>query len=90
MDIVKKKISLCFDNLYNENLLFQKLYTVCDLALGLLNCKSGNITLKDVTIEPRLSAKHFTKPDKVQYTGRQYRNVHVNNTFLCLITVKKY
>jgi hypothetical protein len=45
MGIVKKKISLCFDNLYNENLLFQKLYTVCDLALGLLNCKSGNITV---------------------------------------------
>jgi hypothetical protein len=65
MGIVKKKISLCFDNLYNENLLFQKLYTVCDLALGLLNCKSGNITLKDVTIEPRLSRGIFKNPREI-------------------------
>ncbi|CAC5359753.1 PDS5 [Mytilus coruscus] len=49
-----------------------KLYAVCDVALGLLNSKSGNITLKDVTVEPRLSAKHFTKPDKSYSNTQNY------------------
>ena len=44
--------------------LLQKLYAVCDLALGLMNVKT-NITLKDSNVEPPLPAKLFTPADKV-------------------------
>ena len=44
--------------------LLQKLYAVCDLALGLMNVRT-NITLKDSNVEPPLPAKLFTQADKV-------------------------
>ncbi|KAK7496569.1 hypothetical protein BaRGS_00012221, partial [Batillaria attramentaria] len=42
----------------------KKLYAVCDLALGLMNVRSTNITLKDSNVEPPLPAKLFTQVDK--------------------------
>ena len=44
---------------------FQKLYAVCDIALGLLVSKATNITLKDSNVEPVLPAKCFVKQAKV-------------------------
>ena len=44
---------------------FQKLYAVCDMALGLLVSKATNITLKDSNVEPVLPAKCFVKQAKV-------------------------
>lgn len=42
----------------------KKMYAVCDIALGLLHSKSGNITLKEITQEPVLPSKLFTAQDK--------------------------
>lgn len=41
----------------------KKLYAVCDVALGLMNVRSTNITLKDSNVEPPLPSKLFTKAD---------------------------
>lgn len=46
-------------------LTFQKLYAVCDMALGLLVSKATNITLKDSNVEPVLPSKCFVKQAKV-------------------------
>lgn len=43
----------------------QKLYAVCDLALGLLQKNLTNIVLKDENVDPVLPCKLFTKPEKV-------------------------
>ncbi|XP_076468516.1 sister chromatid cohesion protein PDS5 homolog A-like isoform X1 [Babylonia areolata] len=47
----------------------RKLYAVCDLALGLMNIKLTNVTLKDSNVEPPLPAKLFTSADK------EYKNM---------------
>lgn len=44
---------------------FQKLYAVCDLALGLVLTKTTSFVLKESKAEPLLPSKLFTKPDKV-------------------------
>lgn len=46
-------------------LTLQKLYAVCDIALGLLVSKATNITLKDSNVEPVLPSKCFVKQAKV-------------------------
>ncbi|XP_069130479.1 sister chromatid cohesion protein PDS5 homolog A-like [Argopecten irradians] len=50
----------------------RKLYSVCDVALGILNSKPSNITLKDSTVEPVLPAKLFTRPDKSYSNTKSY------------------
>ncbi|XP_071087825.1 sister chromatid cohesion protein PDS5 homolog B-like [Haliotis cracherodii] len=50
----------------------KKLYAVCDVALGLMNTKTTNITLKDNNTEPVLPAKLFTKPDKSYTNTKSY------------------
>lgn len=61
-------VFFCFAQMATEShvlvLSLQKLYAVCDLALGLMNVKT-NITLKDSNVEPPLPAKLFTPADKV-------------------------
>ncbi|KAK3738251.1 hypothetical protein RRG08_039662 [Elysia crispata] len=42
----------------------KKMYAVCDIAIGLMHAKAGNITLKEVTQEPVLPRKLFTAIDK--------------------------
>ncbi|XP_025084821.1 sister chromatid cohesion protein PDS5 homolog A-like [Pomacea canaliculata] len=42
----------------------KKLYAVCDLALGLMNIRVSNVTLKDSNAEPLLPSKLFTAADK--------------------------
>lgn len=42
----------------------KKMYAVCDIAIGLMHAKAGNITLKEVTQEPVLPRKLFTALDK--------------------------
>ncbi|KAK7097021.1 sister chromatid cohesion protein PDS5 homolog A-like [Littorina saxatilis] len=53
-----------------DEALNKKLYAVCDLALGLMNVRSTNITLKDSNVEPPLPSKLFTAADK-SYTNLQ-------------------
>ena len=43
----------------------QKLYAVCDLALGLVMTKSTAYIMKDFPADPVLPAKLFTNPDSV-------------------------
>ena len=47
--------------------MLQKLYAVCDLAMGLVLTKTTNVVLKDFPAEPVLPAKLFTRPDQVAY-----------------------
>ena len=46
---------------------FQKLYAVCDVALGLLSKNLTNVVLKDTNVDPALPSKLFTRPDKVSF-----------------------
>ncbi|UYV72676.1 PDS5A [Cordylochernes scorpioides] len=43
-----------------------KLYAVCDLALGLILSKTTNFVYKDFPVEPVVPTKLFTEPDKVR------------------------
>ena len=57
----------CLTNHYlNLCICFQKLYAVCDVALGLLSKNLTNVVWKDTNVDPALPTKLFTKPDKVR------------------------
>lgn len=45
-------------------LLFQKLYTVCDIAMNIIMSKSTTYSLESPK-DPVLPARYFTQPDKV-------------------------
>lgn len=63
---------------------FQKLYAVCDIALGLLVSKATNITLKDSNVEPVLPAKCFVKQAKVD---KSHIHVHCMFGFTTLLLI---
>ncbi|UYV72678.1 PDS5A [Cordylochernes scorpioides] len=49
-----------------------KLYAVCDLALGLILSKTTNFVYKDFPVEPVVPTKLFTEPDKVSLNNKSY------------------
>ena len=65
----KLRLNLAKYNCGNAVPVFQKMYAVCDLALGLIFTKSSNFVLKDFPAEPVLPAKLFTQPNSVSKHG---------------------
>lgn len=50
--------------LFFKNILLQKLYTVCDVAMNIIMSKSTTYSLESPK-DPVLPARFFTQPDKV-------------------------
>lgn len=61
---------------------FQKLYTVCDVAMNIIMSKSTTYSLESPK-DPVLPSRFFTKPDKVRiYDPRVLQQTLLRNVVL--------